>query len=175
MDEYRRVKKLIKDHDIQIICIDGYHLGVPCTNRTLFPLYTLAIEYDVKVWIAVGYPGPAGLARTQHPLCVDELSYIFPELKVVQTHLGHPWIEEAVHNVIKYPNCYLMTNEYRPKYFPPEFVHHLNTRAQDKIMWASGYPTITFKQSLEDLKALPIRDTVWPKYLRDNALKLYRF
>jgi hypothetical protein len=175
MPEVRRVKKLIVDHGIQVITITGYYLGVPCTDSRLFPLYSLAIEYDVKVCIAVGYPGPAGLARTQSPLLVDEVCYLLPEMKVVQTHLGHPWVEEAVHNIIKYPNCYLQTNEYRPRYFPPEFVHHLNTRAQDKVMWASGYPTVTFQQSLGDVEALPLRDNVRPKFLRENALKLYRF
>jgi len=148
---------------------------VPCTDSRLFPLYSLAVEYDVKVCISVRYPGPAGLARNQTPLFVDEICYLFPEMKVVQTHLGHPWVEEAVHNVIKYPNCYLQTNEYRPRYFPPEFVHHLNTRAQDKVMWASGFPTVTFEQSLTDVKALALREYVRPKYLRENALRLYRF
>lgn len=175
MNEVRRIKRLIIDHKIQVITITGYYLGVPCTDRMLFPLYTLAIEHDVKVCIAVGYPGPAGLARTQSPLFVDEICYLFPEMKVVQTHLGHPWVEEAVHNVIKYPNCYLQTNEYRPKYFPAEFIHHLNTRAQDKIMWASGYPTVSFETSLGDVKALPLREHVRPRFLRENALKLYRF
>jgi hypothetical protein len=84
-------------------------------------------------------------------------------------------VEEAVHNVIKYPNCYLQTNEYRPRYFPPEFVHHMNTRAQDKVMWASGFPTVTFEQSLADVKELALREYVRPKYLRENALRLYRF
>jgi len=175
MNEVRRIKKLIIDRGVQVITITGYYLGVPCTDNRLFPLYSLAIEYDVKVCIAVGYPGPAGLARTQSPLFVDEICYLFPEMKVVQTHLGHPWVEEAVHNVIKYPNCYLQTNEYRPRYFPPEFVHHLNTRAQDKVMWASGFPTVTFEQSLADVKALELREYVRPKYLRENALRLYRF
>lgn len=175
MDEIRRVKDFINDYGLQLITITGYYLGVPCTDSRLFPFYSLAIEYDLKVAISVGYPGPAGLARTQSPLCVDEVCYLFPDLKVIQTHLGHPWIEEAVHNVIKYPNCYLQTNEYRPKYFPPEFVHHMNTRAQDKVLWASGYPLITFDTSLDDVEKLPLRDNVRPKYLRENALRLFKF
>ncbi|MDD5288531.1 MAG: amidohydrolase family protein [Dehalococcoidales bacterium] len=175
MNEVRTIKKLVKEEGLQIITITGYFVGVPCTDARLFPLYSLAVEYDLKVCIAVGYPGPAGFARTQSPLYVDEICYLFPEMKVVQTHLGHPWVEEAIHNVIKYPNCYLQTNEYRPKYFPPEFIHHLNSRAQDKVMWASGHPTITFQTSINDVKALPIRDDVRPKFLRDNALCLYKF
>jgi len=175
MNEIRRVRNFIKEHGLQVITISGYFLGVPCTDKRLFPFYSLAIDYDLKVCIGVGYPGPAGVARNQSPLYVDEVCYHFPELKVIQTHLGHPWIEEAVHNVIKYPNCYLQTNEYRPKHFPPEFVHHMNTRAQDKVLWASGFPLISFETSLDDVAKLPLRDHVRPKYLRDNALRLFKF
>jgi len=175
MNEVRRIKSLITECNLQIITVLPYFLGVPCTDRQVFPFYTLAIEYDLRVCTSIGYPGPAGIARNQHPLHVDELCYLFPELKVIQTHLGHPWVEEAIHNVIKYPNCYLLTNEYRPRHFPPEFIHHLNTRAQDKALWASGYPTIPFKTSLGDVKNLPLRDHVRPKYLRENALRLFKF
>jgi predicted TIM-barrel fold metal-dependent hydrolase len=42
-------------------------------------------------------------------------------------------------------------------------------------MWASGFPTVTFEQSLADVKALELREHVRPKYLRENALRLYRF
>lgn len=175
MNEIRRVKSLVNEFGLQVIRVGGWRLGVPCTDNRLFPFYTLAIEYDLKVNVNVGYPGPPGIARTQHPVYVDELCYLFPELKVVQSHTGHPWMEEAIHNVIKYPNCYLQTDSYRPRYFPPEFVQHMNTRAQDKVIWATAYPLINFKTSLDDVKDLPLRDHVRCKYLRENALRLFKW
>ena len=177
MNEIRRVKKDIDECGLQVIRFGGWRLGVPCTDNRLFPFYALAIEYDLKVHINVGYPGPAGIARTQDPLNVDELCYLFPELKVLQTHgaVDPASMEVAVHNVIKYPNCYILTNAYRPRYFPPEFIQHLNTRAQDKVLWATEYPLLTFKRSLDDVKELPLRDHVRPKYLRENALSLFKF
>jgi predicted TIM-barrel fold metal-dependent hydrolase len=79
-----------------------------------------------------------------------------------------------MHNVIKYPNCYAMTNAYRPKYFSAQFIQHLNTRAQDKVLWATEYPLLTFERSLDDVAQLPLRDHVRPKYLRENALRLFK-
>ncbi|MDP2951938.1 MAG: amidohydrolase family protein [Chloroflexota bacterium] len=177
MNEVRRVKSLVNDYGLQAIRVGGFRLGVPPTDNRLFPFYALAIEYDLKVYINVGYPGPPGLARTQDPHHVDEICYLFPELKVVQIHgsTGNPYMEVAVHNIIKYPNCYLLTDTYRPKYFPPEFVQHLNTRAQDKVLWGTAYPIVNFKTSLDDVKELPLREHVRPKYLRENALRLFRF
>jgi hypothetical protein len=175
VNELRRVRDLMRDCQLQLIRVRPYMLGVPCTDARLFPFYSLAIENGLKVHVNIGYPGPAGLARLQTPLFVDELCYTFPELVVIQTHTGHPWMEDAVHNVVKYPNCYLMTNSYRPRHFPPEFIQHLNTRAQDKILWGTEYPTVPFQTSLEDVEALPLREHVRPKYLRENILKLFRF
>ena len=177
MNEIRRVKSWIDEIGVQIIRVAGFRLGVPCTDHRLFPFYTMAIEYDLKVHINVGYPGPAGIARNQDPLHVDELCYYLPELKVVQTHGGvaHPYVEIAIQNVIKYPNCYLMTNASRPKYFPTEFIQHLNTRAQDKVIWGTEYPLVTFQRSLDDIKELPLREHVLPKYLRENILRLVKF
>ena len=177
MSEIRRVKSLIDEVGLQVIRVGGFRLGVPCTDNRLFPFYTLAIECDLKVHINVGYPGPAGVARNQDPLFVDELCYLFPELKVIQTHgaVDPASVEVAMHNVIKYPNCYAMTNAYRPRYFPPQFIQHLNTRAQDKILWATEYPLVTFERSLDDVAQLPLREHVRPKYLRENALRILRF
>jgi predicted TIM-barrel fold metal-dependent hydrolase len=177
MNEVRRVKSLIDEFGIQAIRVGGFRLGIPPTDNRLFPFYTLAIENDLKVYINVGYPGPPGLARTQDPHYVDEVCYLLPELKVVQIHggTGNPYMEVAVHNVIKYPNCYLLTDTYRPKYFPPEFIQHLNTRAQDKILWGTAFPIVTFKRSLDDVEQLPLRDHVRPKYLGQNTLNLFNF
>jgi predicted TIM-barrel fold metal-dependent hydrolase len=176
MAEMRRIQGLIKEIHLQVIRFGGWRLGVPCTDNRLTPFYPLAIEYDLKVHINIGYPGPAGLARTQDPLFVDELCYLFPELKVIQTHgtADPASMEMAIHNVIKYPNCYAMTNAYRPKYFSPQFIQHLNTRAQDKILWATEYPLLTFERSLEDVAQLPLREHVRPKYLKENALRLFK-
>lgn len=175
MAEVRRIKGLIKEIGLQVIRFGGWRIGVPCLDNRLTPFYPLAIEHDLKVHVNIGYPGPAGLARTQDPLFVDELCYLFPELKVIQTHgtADPASMEMAIHNVIKYPNCYAMTNAYRPKYFSPQFIQHLNTRAQDKILWATEYPLLTFERSLEDVDQLSLRDHVRPKYLRENALRLF--
>jgi len=175
MNELRRLKDLMNKCPFQSIRVAGWELGVPCTDSRLFPFYTFAIEHDLKVSIPIGYPGPAGLARNQDPLYVDEICYLFPELKVIQSHPGHPWTDVAIQNVIKYPNCYLKTNAFRPKYLPPELIQNLNTRAQDKIIWASEYPLISFKDSLDDVRNLPIREPVRRKYLRDNLLRLFKF
>ncbi len=177
MPEIRRIRGLIDKIGLQVLRISGWQIGAPPTDARLFPFYTLAIENNLVVHINVGYAGPPGISRYQDPLYIDELCYLFPELKVVQSHGGtqQPYLEIVAHNMIKYPNCYLIVNAARPQYWPPEFIQHLNTRAQDKVMFATEYPLILFKRALADIAELPIRDHVRPKLLRENALRLFKF
>ncbi len=173
MNEIHRIKTWVNEIGVQAIKISGYGTGVACTDSRLFPMYSTAAECNIKVMINVGYPGPAGLAENQTPLSVDKICYLFPELTVIQTHTGSPWFGEVVHNLIKYPHCYLLTNAYRPKYFPPDFIQHLNTRIQDKVMWGTG--ALPFKTSLDDVMSLSLREHVVRKYLRENILRLFKF
>ena len=43
-------------------------------------------------------------------ILIDEVALAFPELKIVMTHLGDPWISETVSMLIKHPNVYAMTS-----------------------------------------------------------------
>jgi predicted TIM-barrel fold metal-dependent hydrolase len=42
-------------------------------------------------------------------------------------------------------------------------------------MFATGYPLIDFSRAMTEVKDLPLRDHVWAKFLRENALKIFKF
>lgn len=175
MDEVRRIRQYVAECNIQMFRLGAWRTSLPINDRYFFPFYALAAELDLKVMVNIGLPGPIAPGWIQDPLLVDEICFLFPELKIIQKSTGMPWVETACNNVIKWPNCYLATPSYRPKYFSPVLIQHLNTRAQDKIMWGTEYPLIPFKTALEDIRELPLRDLVRPKFLRENALKLFKW
>jgi predicted TIM-barrel fold metal-dependent hydrolase len=175
LNEIKRIREYVKECGVQMIRLGCWRMRIPINDRLLFPFYALAAESGLRVQVNVGLPGPIAPGWVQDPIYVDDVCFNFPELTIIQTHTGMPWIETACNNVIKWPNCYLATTSYRPKYFPPALIQHLNTRAQDKIVWGTEYPIVLFKQSLDDIKELPLRDNVRPKYLRENALKLFKW
>ena len=46
-------------------------------------------------------------------------------------------------------------------------------RGQEKILFASDHPVLSFERCLREAEALPLRDGVLEKYLRSNALSVF--
>ena len=88
-------------------------------------------------------------------------------------HGADPWWGEAIRLLLKYPNLYMMTSAYLPKYLPEELIRFMNTRGRNKVMFATDFPFLPFDRAVAEAKALPFRDGVLERYLRDNALELF--
>jgi predicted TIM-barrel fold metal-dependent hydrolase len=69
----------------------------------------------------------------------------------------------------------MMTSAFLPKYLPDELIHFMNTRGQDKVMFATDFPFLPFDRAVEAAGALRLRPGVLEKYLRDNALRVFRW
>ena len=129
----------------------------------------------VPVSVNTGIPGPPMPAEPQRPLYLDEVCLFFPELVLIMAHGADPWWGEAIRLMLKYPNLYMMTSAYAPKYLPPELIQFMNTRGQGKILFASDHPVLSFERCLSEAAELPLRDGVLEKYLRGNALSVFRW
>jgi len=99
----------------------------------------------------------------------------YPELKLIMAHGADPWWGEAIRLLLKYPNLYMMTSAYAPKYLPQELIHFMNTRGAHKVLFASDHPFLSFERCLTEAVALPLREGVLARYLRENALALFRW
>jgi predicted TIM-barrel fold metal-dependent hydrolase len=75
--------------------------------------------------------------------------------------------------MIKYKNLHLMTSAYAPRYLPAELIHFMNTRGQDKILFATDHPVLSFQRCIGEAQKLDLRPGVLDKYLRANAERLF--
>src|SRR5262249_2259304 len=74
--------------------------------------------------------------------------------------------------LLKYPNLYMMTSAYAPKYLPQELIHFMNTRGPGKVLFASDHPVLSFERCLKEATELPLREGVLERYLIENAREL---
>src|SRR5581483_9539563 len=102
----------------------------------------------------------------QHVERFDVVCYDFPDLRIVMRHGAEPWEELAVKLMLKYPGLYYAPSAFAPRYYPQAIIDYANTRGADKI---------TFARIFSELPDVPFRDHVWPKFLRENAIELFRF
>ena len=114
----KHVRIAVREYGIKAIRICPMFTGIAIDDKLAYPLYTAACDEGAVVTINVGVPGPMKPAKLQRTILVDEVALAFPDLKIVMTHLGDPWISETVAMLVKHPNVFAMTAGWAPKYVP---------------------------------------------------------
>jgi predicted TIM-barrel fold metal-dependent hydrolase len=147
---------------------------VPIDDKKAFPFYAKCTELDIPIFVNAGVPGPRVPMEAQNVNRVDEVCWLFPDLKIVLRHGAEPWAELAVKLMIKWPNLYYSTSAFAPRYYPRAIIDFANTsRGADRIIYAGYYPSgLTLDRIFSELEGLDLKEAVWPKFLRENALKV---
>jgi uncharacterized protein len=148
---------------------------VPINDKKLYPIYAKCVELDIPICICAGVPGPRVPMGAQDVALLDEVCWFFPELKVVTRHGCEPWTDLAVKLMLKWPNLYYSTSAFAPRHYPKAIVDYANTRGADKIMYAGYFPMgLSLERIFAELPEVPFKDAVWPKFLRDNAVRTFK-
>ncbi|MDQ1459745.1 MAG: uncharacterized protein QOI08_1229 [Actinomycetota bacterium] len=148
---------------------------VPINDKKFYPLYAKCIELDIPITLTTGVPGPRVPMLCQKTELLDEVCWFFPELRVVMRHGAEPWDALAVKLMLKWPNLYYSTSAFSPKYYPKTIIDYANTRGADKVMYAGYFPMgLSLERIFKDMQAVPFRDHVWPKFLHENARRVFK-
>jgi uncharacterized protein len=177
MDAVRRLKQLHRDYAIKSASVFpcGLCPQVPINDKKMYPIYAACVELDIPILVNVGVPGPRVPMAVQHCELVDEVCWFFPELKFVMRHGAEPWEALAVKLMLKYPNLYYSTSAFAPKHYPKAIIDYANTRGADKIMYAGYFPMgLHIDRIFKELESVPFRDHVWPKFLSENARRVFK-
>ncbi|CAB1370799.1 amidohydrolase family protein [Denitratisoma oestradiolicum] len=177
MEEVRKIRRLHKEYGIKAVTAfpSGLCPQVPIDDRKWYPIYATCIDLDIPICMCVGVPGPRLPLAPQKVELLDEVCWFFPELKVVMRHGAEPWEKLAWKLMLKYPNLYYMTTAFAPKHYPQEIINFANTRGADKILYAGYFPMgISLERIFKDMPHVPFNDDVWPKFLRENALRVFK-
>ena len=141
----------------------------------MYPIYATCVKIDLPIFVCVGIPGPRIPFAPQHVELIDEVMYDFPDLTFVMRHGAQPWTELAMKLMLKWPNLYYSTSAFAPKHYDKVILDYANTRGADKIMYAGYFPAgLSYERIFTDMENVPLKDEVWPKFLRENALKVLR-
>ena len=146
---------------------------VGIADEAMYPIYAKCVELGVPIFLNAGVPGPRVPMHCQHVEHLDEVCWFFPELRIVTLHGCEPWQDLAVKLMLKWPNLHYATSAFAPKYYPEAVIRYANTRGADKILYAGYFPMgLTLERIMTEMQDVPLRDEVWPKFLRENALRV---
>lgn len=177
MAEVRKIQRFQQEFGIK--AVTGFPSGlcpqVPINDKRWYPIYAKCVELDLPICMCVGVPGPRVPMEPQKVEHIDEVCWFFPELKFVMRHGGEPWTDLAIKLMLKYPNLYYSTSAFAPKHYPKNIVDYANKRGSDKVMFAGYFPMgLSLERIFGDLPDVPFKDDVWPKFLRENAVRVFK-
>lgn len=103
------LKNLIKKKSVVgIKCYCGYEHYYP-NDKKLHSFYRFCSKNGIPIIYHSGFllSDSSGLLKYSHPLNIDEVATMFPELKIVIAHMGNPWIADCAAVVAKNRNVYV--------------------------------------------------------------------
>ena len=94
--------------------------------------------------------------RYAHPLVMDEIAMLFPDLRIVMAHMAHPWLEDCLVVVRKHPNVYadVSARFYRPWSFYNGMRYAYEWKVMEKLLFGSDYPVTTPQEDMDGLRHL---------------------
>jgi predicted TIM-barrel fold metal-dependent hydrolase len=164
--------RCIKDFKLRGVSLDPSGVGRPANDPIFYPIYERCVDYGIPIALTLGpLPSPtAGPMRVNDPMAIDDVACDFPDLRIICSHLGWPWVTQAIAIAWRHPHVYLETSMY--SYMPGAdlFVEAANTHIGDKVIFASGYPfNHPVKDVIAKFKTLAYTPEVLEKVLYKNG------
>ena len=110
-EHFKRIKALYAKYPDKIVGIKlypGYDPIYP-NDKRLYPVYDFALKHSLVIVFHngdVANDEHMSSLKYSHPLAVDDLACAYPNLKIVISHLGFPFMMEAAMVVCKNDNVY---------------------------------------------------------------------
>ena len=84
---------------------------------------------------------------------------------------------ETVAVAWKHANVYVEFGAISPKYMAAsggwgDTVHFINSVIREKVLWGTDWPMLRYERTLEELRALPLKESARDAYLGGNARRL---
>jgi predicted TIM-barrel fold metal-dependent hydrolase len=177
----RDVERWVREHGFRGLSLRPFMIGLPADDRHYYPFYAKCVELDVPVSVhASANWTTARPSELGHPRAFDRVACDFPELKLILSHGGYPWVLEACLLAWKHPNLYLELAAHRPRYFTAPgagwepLLRFGQTTIQDKILYGTGAFLLGRRPAelVAEMRALPVEPAVMEKWLYGNAARL---
>ncbi|MFR1533200.1 MAG: amidohydrolase family protein [Bilophila wadsworthia] len=135
MDAVREVEHVIKDLGMRGIATDPYLAHCPPSDARYYPIYAKCVELGVPVFVTTAPPAqvPRAIMDYIDPRQIDVVARDFPELILIMSHGGYPFVNEAIFACMRNANVYMDLSEYELAPMA-EVCRRLNKMIGDKVI-----------------------------------------
>ena len=179
----RELESLVRERGLKGLEVSCFREKMRANDKKYYPLYAKCVELDIpaRVYCTMNYASdrPMDLGR---PLYLDEVCSDFPELSVIAGLGGWPWVPELVGVARRHQNLYIDLAAHKPAHIPKPgsgwemMLQFGNTLLSDRMLFASSWITLGLspKEVVEEFNSIPMRDSVRPKWMGENAARLLK-
>ncbi len=158
---------------------EGAHIhcngwAIPLNHRDLYPVYAKCAELDIPVIVQCGHSAEKMPSEGTRPIYLDDVALYFPELRIVASHTGWPWVEELIALAWKHANLFIGCGAHAPKYWDASLIRFLNSRGRGKVLWGTDFPVVRHKDSLEQVAAIDLKPESRAALMRGTAEKVFK-
>ena len=180
-DALRDLEHWIRDRGFRGLSLRPFMIGLPADDRHYYPFYAKCVELGVPLSIHTSANWTTGAINDLgHPRHLDPVARDFPELRIIMSHAGYPWVLEAVLLAWKYEHVYLELAAHRPRYLAEPgtgwepLLRFGQSTIADKVLFGTGWFLLGRPPAaiVEEFRALPVKPAVMERWLSGNAEQL---
>ncbi|MSO65531.1 MAG: amidohydrolase [Alphaproteobacteria bacterium] len=178
MDQLRDLERAVKEYGFVGAHFYPHWFDMAPDHAYVFPIYAKCIELDIPIMMQVGhnliYQRDRRLPSVGRPICLDRISILYPELRLIGIHLGVPWTDEMISMAWKHEHIYIGGDAYAPKHWPKQMIHYANTYGSHKFMFGTDWPVIDPIRAVREVEDHHYRPDSKKKIMRENALRVFK-
>lgn len=172
-ESLEEITRAVKDLGFKYVWFHPISFGLAPSDKKCYPLYAKCLELGIPVCFQVGHSAEPLPSLVGHPMLADEVAIDFPDLTMVLTHTGWPWIEEWMSMLWRHPNVYGNIGAYFPSDLHRDLVSFMDSgRGRHKVLWATNGFGLT--RCKKEFLELPIKEETKKMVLYENALKVFK-
>jgi predicted TIM-barrel fold metal-dependent hydrolase len=174
-------ERWVRERGFRGLSLRPFMIGLPADDRHYYPFYAKCVELGVPLSIHTSANWTTGAINDLgHPRHLDPVARDFPELRIIMSHAGYPWVLEAVLLAWKYEHVYLELAAHRPRYLAEAgtgwdpLLRFGQSTIADKVLFGTGWFLLGRPPAaiLEEFRALPVKPAVMERWLSGNAERL---
>jgi hypothetical protein len=156
-----------------------FELKLFADDPLMRPIYQRLCDWQVPVGLHTGINFSNAMPMEYgNPGRLDRVACEFPDLKIIASPPGFPWVLELIAVAWRHPNVHIGTGPVRPKYFGKPgtgwepLITYGDNVLQDKLIFGTSWPLLPLKRSIEEVRELPMKSEVVEKWLGGNLARV---
>ncbi len=162
---------LVENKGFTGAALDPIYAQSALNNACYYPIYAACERMGLPIVITSGPARytPKTVMDYANPGYIDQVAADFPDLKIIVSHGGWPFIEEMMGVAFRNKNVYFEASEYEMFPGSDNLVKAGATILQDQMLFASAHPFVNYRDAIKLYETLPFSDEVREKIMWKNA------